>query len=515
MLSSLRIVSSYSKRVGVTHYSKRVGVTSGRISQAPERYGFYVDAEEHELGDLNEPPNYKAALSNPESDKWLDAMNTEMQSIKDNQVWCLVNLPPNGRTVGSKWLFKKKYDMNGNVHTFKARMVAKGYTQTYSVDYGKTFSPVADIRAIRILLAITAFYDYDIWQMDVKIAFLNGHLSEDVYMVQPEGFVDPKHLNKVCKLQQSVYGLKQASRSWNKRFDEEIKMVGFTQNPDEPCVYLKASGSNVAFLVLYVDDILIMGNNVTMLQDVKNLRWKTPSAMQEKPDFRKSQGAKTPSEVKRMQRVPYASAIRSIMYAVRCTRSDVAFAQNLCSLFQQNPNEAHSTTVKTILKYLRNTKDIVLVYGGNPETELKVTCYIDAGFQTNKDDTNPNQDMFSYLMVEQWTRRVNMLHPFSLQCLERISHKKTKNQAKSDKTGHGMEKWADYANLGNFIYKRKKGEKENEKKKDVEGLFFQHPVLLPYFYPATLHQPLDKTFPLTPHGHNAKLAIQGHFRSKG
>ncbi|GJX15783.1 hypothetical protein Tco_0216615 [Tanacetum coccineum] len=99
--------------------------------------------------------------------------------------------------------------------------------------------------------------------------------------------------------------------------------------------------------------------------------------------------------------------------------------------------------------------------------------------------------------------------------LERISHKKTKNQAKSDKTGHGMEKWADYANLGNFIYKRKKGEKENEKKKDVEGLFFQHPVLLPYFYPATLHQPLDKTFPLTPHGHNAKLAIQGHFRSKG
>ncbi|GJV90411.1 hypothetical protein Tco_1538224 [Tanacetum coccineum] len=98
---------------------------------------------------------------------------------------------------------------------------------------------------------------------------------------------------------------------------------------------------------------------------------------------------------------------------------------------------------------------------------------------------------------------------------KRISHKKTKNQAKSDKTGHGMEKWADYANLGNFIYKRKKGEKENEKKKDVEGLFFQHPVLLPYFYPATLHQPLDKAFPLTPHGHSAKLAIQGHFRSKG
>ncbi|GJY14198.1 retrotransposon protein, putative, ty1-copia subclass [Tanacetum coccineum] len=219
--------------------------------------------KEYELGDLNEPPNYKAALADPESDKWLEA--TKMQSMKDNQVWYLVDLPSNGRTVGCKWLFKKKTDMDGNVHTFKARLVAKGFTQTYGVDYGETFSPVAGIRAIRILLAISAFYDYEIWQMDVKTAFLNGHLSEDVYMVQPEGFVDPKHPNKVCKLQRSIYGLKQASRSWNKRFDEEIKKIGFTQNPDEPCVYLKASGSNVAFLVLYVDDILLMGNNVTML----------------------------------------------------------------------------------------------------------------------------------------------------------------------------------------------------------------------------------------------------------
>ncbi|GJW91243.1 retrotransposon protein, putative, ty1-copia subclass [Tanacetum coccineum] len=133
--------------------------------------------------------------------------------------------------------------MDGNVHTFKARLVAKGFTQTYRVDYGETFSLVADIRAIRILLAIAAFYDYEIWKIDVKTAFLKGHLSENVYMVQPEGFVDPKHPNKLCKLQRSIYGLKQVSRSWNKRFDGEIKKIGFTQNPDEPCVYLKASGS--------------------------------------------------------------------------------------------------------------------------------------------------------------------------------------------------------------------------------------------------------------------------------
>ncbi|GJT56591.1 retrotransposon protein, putative, ty1-copia subclass [Tanacetum coccineum] len=209
-------------------------------------------------------------LLDPESDKRLNAMNVEMQSMKDNKVWDLVDLPPNGKTVGIKWLFKKKTDMDGVVHTYKACLMAKGYTQTPGIDYEETFSPVADIRAIRILIAIAAFYDYEIWQMDVKTAFLNGYLSEEVYMEQPEGFVNPKYLNRVCKLKRSIYGLKQASRQWNKRFDDEIKKFGFTQNRDEPCVYLKASGSNVTFLILYVDDILIMGNNIPMLQDVKS-----------------------------------------------------------------------------------------------------------------------------------------------------------------------------------------------------------------------------------------------------
>ncbi|GKF87923.1 hypothetical protein Tco_0258800, partial [Tanacetum coccineum] len=111
------------------------------------------------------------------------------------------------------------------------------------------------------------------------------------------------------------------------------------------------------------------------------------SPMMEKPDYRKSQGAKTPTQVQRMQRVPYASAIGSIMYAVRCTRPKVAFAQNLCCRFEQNPSEIHLTSVKTILKYLRNTKDMVLVYGAKTKDELKVSCYADASFQTDKDDT--------------------------------------------------------------------------------------------------------------------------------
>ncbi|GKA31411.1 retrotransposon protein, putative, ty1-copia subclass [Tanacetum coccineum] len=155
---------------------------SARTRCPTDHMCLYIDAEEHELGDLGEPANYKAALLDPESDKWLNAMNVEMQSMKDNEVWDLVELPPNGKTVGSKWLFKKKTDMDGAVHTYKTRLVAKGFTQTAGIDYEETFSPVADIRAIRILIAIAAFYNYEIWQMDVKTSFLNRYLNEEVYM---------------------------------------------------------------------------------------------------------------------------------------------------------------------------------------------------------------------------------------------------------------------------------------------------------------------------------------------
>nr|GEU54704.1 retrotransposon protein, putative, Ty1-copia subclass [Tanacetum cinerariifolium] len=320
---------------------------SERTHRALDCLCLNVEVGEHSLGDLREPTNYKACMLDPESKRWVDDMNAEMQSMMDNMVWVLVDLPPN------------------------SRLVAKGYTQTCTVDYEETFSPVAGIRVIRILISITAFYDYEIWKMDVKISFLNGYLDEDRLKV----FFDPKHPRKVCKLQRSIYGLKQVSRSWNKRFDEEIKKFGFYQNLDEPCVYQKASGSNVTFLILYVDDIIIMGNHIPSLQSVKNYlekcfsvkdlgkaafilgikiyrdrskrliglgqnaymdkvlkRYKMDNSkrgyipMQERLDLNKTQGASTPREVKRMQNVPYASVIGSIMYAVRCTRPDVAFA---------------------------------------------------------------------------------------------------------------------------------------------------------------------------------------------
>nr|GEW74660.1 hypothetical protein [Tanacetum cinerariifolium] len=136
----------------------------------------------------------------PKFEKWLVAVNAEMQSMYDNKVWRLVVLPPNAKVVKSKWIYKKKTDMDGKVHIYRAQLVAKGCTQTYGVDYEETFSPVVDIRAIRFLIAITSYYDYEIWQMDVKTTFLNGFLEEEIYMEQPEGFIDPIHLRKSYEL---------------------------------------------------------------------------------------------------------------------------------------------------------------------------------------------------------------------------------------------------------------------------------------------------------------------------
>ena len=153
---------------------------------------------------------------------------------------------------------------------FKSRLVTKGYTLREGVDYEETFSPVAMLKSIRILLSITTFYDYEIWQMDVKTTFLNSNLEKSIYMAQLEGFIEQDHEQKVCKLKRSIYGLKKASRSWNIRFDTAIKSYGFKHNVDDPYVYKKIVNSTVVFMVLYVDDILLIGNDVGFFNNIKH-----------------------------------------------------------------------------------------------------------------------------------------------------------------------------------------------------------------------------------------------------
>nr|GEX29443.1 retrotransposon protein, putative, Ty1-copia subclass [Tanacetum cinerariifolium] len=417
LISGLGVVST--NKEPITMYCDNTKVITianeSRITEGARHY--YAKVHYHrEVIELSDAKLEKVHTYDNLADPFTKVLPLAKHSEHTQNIGMLpaIGLPPDDKTIRSKWLFKKKTDMDGVVHTYKARLVAKGFTQTYRVDYEETFSPIADVRAIRILVSIVAFYDYEIWKMDVKTAFINGHLSEEVYMVQHEGFANPKYPNRVCKLKHSIYGLKQVSRQWNKRFNDEIKKFRFTQNPnvpciykkasgsnglkqvsrqwnkrfnDEikkfrftqnpnvPCIYKKASGSNGTFLILYVNDILIMGNHIPMLQDVesylgrcfamKNLgeaayilgiqiyrdrskqliglcqssyidkifkRFYMENSkrgsilMKEKLKLSKSQGASTLADVKGMKNIPYASAVRPIMYAVRCTRPDVAFA---------------------------------------------------------------------------------------------------------------------------------------------------------------------------------------------
>jgi Reverse transcriptase (RNA-dependent DNA polymerase) len=312
-------------------------------------------------------------------------MKFELQSIEDNQVWDLIDLSDGIKPVKNKWFFKRKTDMDGNLTVYKASLVEKGFTQVEGIDYDETFSPVVKFQSIRILLAIAIFYDYKIWQMDVKIVFLNGVLDEDVYMVQLDGFVDPKRARKVRKLKISIYGLKQASRSWNIRFDEEIKKIDFMRNPKESYVYKKVSGSSIIFLVLYVDDIFLIENDIMMLDSVKSSLSRVFSMkdlgettyilgirifrerskrliglsqstyigkmlemfnMQDSKrgflpmshgiSLSESQCPRTREQREKMRMVPYASSIRSIMYVMLCIRPDVSYALSMTSRYQKD-----------------------------------------------------------------------------------------------------------------------------------------------------------------------------------
>ena len=353
------------------------------------------------------------------------------ESMYSNYVWELVDLPESVRPIGCKWIYKKKRGVDGKVETFKARLVSKGYTQKEGVDYEETFSPVAMLKSIRIILSITAALDYEMWQMDVKTAFLNGYLDESIYMMQPEGFIVEGQEQKVCKLLRSIYGLKQASRSWNLRFDETIKTFGFEQNVDEPCVYKYIKETKVVFLVLYIDDILLIGNDIGLLSDVKKwlvekfqmkdlgqasyvlgiqiirdrknkllalsqasyidkvlARFSMQNSKKGQLPTRhgiilsKEKCPKTPQEEEDIRRVPYASVVGSLMYAMLCTRPDICYAIGIVSRYQSNPGLAHWIAVKHILKYLRRTRNYMLIYSG---ADLNPIGYTDSDFMSDKD----------------------------------------------------------------------------------------------------------------------------------
>ncbi|KAK1650019.1 hypothetical protein QYE76_067824 [Lolium multiflorum] len=233
-------------------------------------YITYMSEDVDDIGKVEDPTSYKEAIKSLNSSKWQIAMEDELKSMGSNDVWDLVEVPNGAKRVGCKWIYKTKYDPKGNIERFKARLVAKGFTQREGIDYKETFSPVSSKDSFRIVMALVAHFDLELHQMDVKTAFLNGDLDEDVYMTQPEGFVVEGKEHLACRLKKSIYGLKQASRQWYLKFDKIIRTFGFTENVKDNCIYVKFKGSRFTILVLYVDDILLACSDKDMLHETKN-----------------------------------------------------------------------------------------------------------------------------------------------------------------------------------------------------------------------------------------------------
>ncbi|GJV41100.1 zinc finger, CCHC-type containing protein [Tanacetum coccineum] len=193
---------------------------------------------------------------------WKEAINDEMDSIMGNNTWVLADLPPGCKPLGCKWIFKRKLKVDGTIEKFKARLVIQGFKQKSGIDYFDTYAPVARISTIRLLIAMASIHNLIIHQMDVKTAFLNGELDEEVYMNQPQGFIMPGNENKVCKLIKSLYGLKQAPKQWHQKFDEVVLSNGYLLNQADKCVYSKFDETGKGVIIcLYVDDMLIFGTD--------------------------------------------------------------------------------------------------------------------------------------------------------------------------------------------------------------------------------------------------------------
>ncbi|RVW67261.1 Retrovirus-related Pol polyprotein from transposon TNT 1-94 [Vitis vinifera] len=396
---------------------------SSRNIRPPQRYSPVLNYLL--LTDGGEPECYDEALQDENSSKWELAMKDEMDSLLGNQTWELTELPVGKKALHNKWVYRIKNEHDGSKR-YKARLVVKGFQQKEGIDYTEIFSPVVKMSTIRLVLGMVAAENLHLEQLDVKTAFLHGDLEEDLYMIQPEGFIVQGQENLVCKLRKSLYGLKQAPRQWYKKFDNFMHRIGFKRCEADHCCYVKSFDNSYIILLLYVDDMLIVGSDIEKINNLKkqlskqfamkdlgaakqilgmriirdkangtlklsqseyvkkvlsrfNMNEAKPVSTPLGSHFKlsKEQSPKTEEERDHMSKVPYASAIGSLMYAMVCTRPDIAHAVGVVSRFMSRPGKQHWEAVKWILRYLKGSLDTCLCFTG---ASLKLQGYVDADF---------------------------------------------------------------------------------------------------------------------------------------
>ena len=215
-----------------------------------------------------EPSSYAEASKH---DCWIKAMHAELQAFQQNQTWILTQLPRHKMTIGCRWVYKIKHNADGTIERYKTRLIAKGYTQMEGLDFLDTFSPVAKLTTVRLLLALAALRNWHLRQLDVNNAFLHGDLNEEVYMKLPPGLI-MDNPNLVCHLQRSLYGLKQASRQWFTRLSSFLLSQGFHQSSADHSLFLYTNNSHdITAILVYVDDIILTGNNLNTIIHITKL----------------------------------------------------------------------------------------------------------------------------------------------------------------------------------------------------------------------------------------------------
>lgn len=383
-----------------------------------------------------EPVTYNDAVSGENNQQWQDAIAEELDAHERNSTWLIVPKTRNTKEITAKWVFKVKSDTDGKVDRFKARLVARGFSQQQGVDYKEIFSPVVRTDSIRLLFSVCAQYDLEYAQFDITTAFLYGNIEEELYIKPPEGLSVPA--GSTCKLQKSLYGLKQAPRCWNTKFSQMLQIFNMRPSSADPCVYI-ADGKERLYLALYVDDGLLFAETKHSIDRLlgyltKHFKVKTLDSscfigieikrnrdkksvflhqsayvnrMLAKFNMADAKGVKTPLEVSHelnkaeklaeevVSNVPYAEAIGSLLYCAMATRPDIAYPLSVLSKYTSQPRAAHWQAVKRVLRYLKETSNFGIVFQRVKEPAL--VCFSDADWAGDHQNRRSTSGLVSFL----------------------------------------------------------------------------------------------------------------------